>query len=247
MLLQRRRRRRCATQFAWHLNDFASCSIEWKLKYTYVYIECGTCIYCLRFRSETSCPECPECPESHGLLLRLPLCVHVRVRVHAYKSLAFAFSPYQAIRIFYFNLITPNGFKLLLSLPLSLPFSLSVCFCFCLALCFGICHVAGLVFVINLNLPPHSHTSAGCQLSTGPARSARLECWHPGCCPIPPRPLYDALFTFATLRTCLNERKLAVPHCASPYLTASPYIYVDISAWDTFILPFGYTLMKATR
>lgn len=135
--------------------------------------------------SETSCPECPEFP---CLLLRLPLCVHVRVRVHAYKSLAFAFSPYQAIRIFYFNLITPNGFKLLLSLSLSLPLSLSVCFCFCLALCFGICHVAGLVFVINLNLPPHSHTSAGCQLSTGPARSARLECWHPGCCPIPPRP-----------------------------------------------------------
>lgn len=66
----------------------------------------------------------PRVPLSPSV--RLSVRLHVRVRVHAYKSLAFAFSPYQAIRIFYFNLITPNGFKLLLSLSLSLPFSLSL-------------------------------------------------------------------------------------------------------------------------
>lgn len=140
--------------------------------------------------SETSCPECPECPEFPCLLLRLPVRLHVRVRVHAYKSLAFAFSPYQAIRIFYFNLITPNGFKLLLSLStclflslsLSLFVSASVLRC---ALAFVTLQVW---FLLLISICPHIVTPRlGCQLSTGPARSARLECWHPGCCPIPPR------------------------------------------------------------
>lgn len=106
------------------LNDFACCcSIEWKLKYTYVYIS----LPCCTLDSRHICGW-----DGFMLMSFVPACVHVRGRVHAYKSLAFAFSPCQAIRIFYFNLITPKPRLFSVSATVSTstpaPFSpMSVC------------------------------------------------------------------------------------------------------------------------
>lgn len=155
----------------------------------------------------------------------------VLVRVHAYKSLAFAFSPYQAIRIFYFNLITPNRFELppcltsaLLSLSPFLSLSFCVCFCFCLALCFGICHVAGLVFVINLNLPPHSHTSAW---SPGtPGMPTLLASW----CPL-------SMLNLLVLPTPFSHHNmihcLPLPHCERASTNESSNLAATVTATAT--------------
>lgn len=129
----------------------------------------------------------------------------------------------EAIRIFYFNLITPNRFSFNSRPCLCVLYYLSSFSIFSFSLCLSlrlqldICHVAGLVFVINLNLPPHNHTSAG-----GPGISSTPAFFFI----LPPN--IHTLFTFGTVeqsaKSTTNVPQMKLPICirvSSAYLCDS--------------------------